>query len=275
MYVKFFFERFWEGEQRNELFVCMPFDVSLDKKFEAIREAAISVNFNDAKRVKENIEANVITDKIFDGIANSKMLLFDLSDDPKSPCQYSKQSNGNVLYELGIANAYRDPEDIIIIRETSTSNVQFDITSIKRNDYDAELSINWLSDILKKALDKQDWSKSKRVKATAKSIDGDALYLMYKYGRNPAEYSHFHTDGLEVSTIMSASRLVDLGILSFESKCYEKGYEHAYHWTSFGYEVMKHLGISRHDKGLFMTSKDYQDYLEGARKYEDSIKKIR
>jgi len=34
MYPKFFFERFWVGDQRNELFVCMPFHDSFDDKLE-------------------------------------------------------------------------------------------------------------------------------------------------------------------------------------------------------------------------------------------------
>ena len=33
MWTKFFFERFWEGEQRNEIFVCMPFHHEFDGRF--------------------------------------------------------------------------------------------------------------------------------------------------------------------------------------------------------------------------------------------------
>jgi len=116
MYAKFFFERFWAGDQRNELFVCMPFHDSFDNKFRNIvSPSAQRAGFEKAERVKEDWEANVITDRIFDGIANSKMILFDLADDPKSPCQFSKQINGNVLYELGVANSIREPEDILLI----------------------------------------------------------------------------------------------------------------------------------------------------------------
>lgn len=50
MYTKFFFERFWEGEQRNELFVCMPFHDLFDSRLE-------NHNWTESKRVKAAAES--------------------------------------------------------------------------------------------------------------------------------------------------------------------------------------------------------------------------
>lgn len=40
MYPKHFFERFWESEQKNQLFVCMPFHNNCDERFETGKERA-------------------------------------------------------------------------------------------------------------------------------------------------------------------------------------------------------------------------------------------
>src|SRR5206468_11165811 len=110
MWTKFYFERFWESEQRNELFVCMPFHNEFDERFKnIINPSARFAKFERAIRVSQSTEGNVITDKIWNGIANSKMILVDLSDDPKS----KGHVNGNVLLELGVAQAMREPSAVV------------------------------------------------------------------------------------------------------------------------------------------------------------------
>jgi hypothetical protein len=268
MYPKFFFERFWMGDQKNELFVCMPFHDSFDKKFiNVIGPSAEYAGFDKAERVKEDWEANVITDRIFDGIANSKLLLFDLTDDPKSPCQFSKQVNGNVLYELGIATAIREPEDLVLIRERSSVKVPFDISGININKYKGELTIDWLSNKLIKALKDQAWYTSKRVEAAAKSIDEIALHIMSTIGCRPQGMNHFNISGLPAEVKISILRLVDLGILWFASGIDMHGIEHAYHWTPFGCEVMKHLGIKLLTEKEFKSSAGYKDFLKARKEY--------
>jgi len=270
MYAKFFFERFWEGDQRNELFVCMPFHDSFDNKFKnIIVPSSKKAGFESAERVKENWEANVITDRIFDGIANSKMILFDLTDDPKSPCQFSKQVNVNVLYELGIANAIREPEDIILIRESSSTQLPFDISGMNVNFYKEELEIAWLTEKLNNALKGQKWYNSKRVDAAAKSIDGIALQLMNSIGCRPEGKNHFHITGLPTEVKISVLRLIDLGILWFASGVDEGKVQHAYRWTSFGREVIKHLGIKLLSSEEFEASPEYEDYLKAQKEFKE------
>ena len=268
MYAKFFFERFWAGEQRNELFVCMPFHDSFDIKFRNIMSpSAQKAGFEKAERVKEDWEANVITDRIFDGIANSKMVLFDLTDDPKSPCQFSRQVNGNVLYELGIANAMREPEDILLIRESSSVKIPFDISGLNINIYEGELEIDWLSSKLQKALEKQKWYMSKRVDAASKSIDEFAFEIMYQIGCRPPGFNHFNIAGMPPEVRMSVLRLIDLGILWFATGIDERSREHAYRWTPFGREVIKRLGIKLLTEEEFKATEGYKDVLKAQEEY--------
>lgn len=266
MYAKSFFQHFWAADQRNELFVCMPFHTSFDIKFKNIFDpGARKAGFDKAVRVDETWEANVITDKLFDGIANSKMLLFDLSDDPKAPCQYSKQVNSNVLYELGVANAMREPEDIVLMRENSVVNIPFDVSGLNINVYKGDLTPDWLVDKLKRILERQGWYKSKRVQAAARSIDDIGLELMVNVGKRPSGYNHFNVRGQPIEIRMAASRLVDLGILWLATA--ESGHEHAYRWTPFGLEVVKFLGIRILTKEEFERSEEWKEVIRAQEEF--------
>jgi len=243
MSVKRFLENFWESEQKNVLFVCMPLKDS-SKKFKKIKQAAKSVGFEHAINSSSFSHGDSISHMILDGVANSKMLLFDLSDDPKSKCKFSKQINENVLYELGIAVTIREPEDMVLIRsENSTSEIPFDIKDLKRNVY-TDLTADWLQKILKPNLDNQKWFLSKRVRKAADSIDPKSYEIMLYYGRIPLDYFD-NFAYVPVEEEHSLYRLMDLGIIRFNSLLVKNKYEYSYHWTPFGYEVMKHLKINK------------------------------
>ena len=92
MYPKHFFERFWESEQKNQIFIGLPFDGEVNKVFNTIDEASKELDFEKAFRVGIETEANSINDRIFDAISNSKILIFDLSDDTRT-----KEINHNVI----------------------------------------------------------------------------------------------------------------------------------------------------------------------------------
>ncbi len=270
MYTRLFFENLWESEQRNELFVCMPFD--FDKKFKKIKEIAVKTSFDNAKWTKEERGAKSLTTKILDGIANSRMLLFDLSDDPKHQSEKCLEKvNGNVLYELGTATAMREEEDILLIREGDAidpKKLPFDIRELNINLYEKDLEDEWLESRLRKLLDEQDWAKSKRVEVASRLVDGEGIDLMYKFGRYPEGYNHFGTRGMLAEYKMSALRLIDLGIIRTQWICYEKGFEYAYHWTPFGHAVMKHLGIKELSIGEFKKTPQYQEHLNFLERYK-------
>lgn len=81
------------------------------------------------------------------------------------------------------------------------------------------------------------------VEKAAKSIDDFGRFLMHKFGGNSEGKRHFNTKEMSLDQKMSAQRLVDLDILHYESESREYGFDSAYHWTKFGDEVMRYLGI--------------------------------
>ena len=157
MYPKHYFEQFWEAEQRNELFVCMPFDKSLDSRFnDIIKSSAIKAGFKNAVRVNEDKSGNIVLSKIWDGVANSRMVLADLSDDPRSK---ENHANGNVLYEVGVAHAMREPEAVVIIRDQNPQTADFDVRGFSINcPPDNTLTEDWLTDLLSSCLENYSWS---------------------------------------------------------------------------------------------------------------------
>lgn len=244
---KAFSENFWEIEQRNVLFVLMPFHLSLDEKFHAIENVAKKVGFDKAERIDGNLATDLIPAKILDGIANSRVLLFDLSDDPKSSC--CKEVNGNVLYELGVGNAIRESTDMLIIRSnSSTSSIPFNIAQLPIHKHEDILDETWLGEKLRNVQENQEWHKSKRVRATAERVDMYPLLANIVdgyYRKIPAgQPDHFNV-GLtfDVATQISINRLLDLGILRLGIG--NEARELSYNWTPFGRAVMKHLGIEK------------------------------
>jgi len=247
---KVFFENFWETEQKNVLFVLMPFDKNLDNKFQKIDAIARKIGLDKAERIDRDLTSDFIPIKILDGIANSKILLFDLSDDPGQ--RSCKQVNGNVLYELGVAKAIREDSDILIIRDAkSRSEIPFNIKQLPIHKHTATLG--GLEKKLEGVLKNQKWHKSKRVRATAERLDMYPLLenIVDKYYRNIpfGEPDHFNV-GLkfDLATQISINRLLDLDILRLGTG--NQARELSYNWTSFGRAVLKSLCIEKKAKNL-------------------------
>ena len=272
MYPKHFIERFWESEQKNQLFVVMPFDDFVDTKFEIINKAAKQIGFEGAFRVGIETEANSINDRIFDGIANSKMILFDLSDDSRT-----NEINPNVTYELGIANVMREPFDIVLIRKQSdkTATLPFDIQGLHTNFFEKNLSEEFIQEKVSSAMKDQEWHRSKRVKVAAESLDDNGLALMDRIGWWPTGYNHFNSKGYPAEMRMSLLRLIDLGIVRFACESYKdhRGFEYAYHWTPFGYAVMKYLGIEQITEEEFKKRPEYPEAVKQVQAFIENKKK--
>lgn len=112
------------GEKKKEqCFVIMPISDQgdypkghFDKVYEQIFQPAIREAGYEPYRVDENKICDSIMKKIFDAIYNSPMALCDLSN-----------RNPNVLYELGLRQAYDKP--VVLVQDDKTERI-FDISGI-------------------------------------------------------------------------------------------------------------------------------------------------
>jgi hypothetical protein len=270
MYPKHFMEQFWTGELNNKLFVAMSFHPSFASRFlDIIDPSAKDAGFACAYRADEGRDSNAITTKIIDGIANSRMVLCDLSDEVQG------HVNGNVLYETGIAQAIREPHSVVLIRDQDPEEADFDVRGFKINrPPEGKLTKPWLVGILKDALGEIDWSRSKRIEAIAHSLDDGCLMLIDIFGRNPDNYNHFHLDTAQIELRLAAQRLVDLGILWFATARKVRPREHAYRWTSLAKDLMKYLGLPQLAFEEFQQNRSRWKAWEAAEKrYRESISK--
>ena len=118
-----------ESKQKNtDCFVMMPFTTPagyekdhFDKVYEQIvKPAIIDAGFRAINGDENHLSTSIIS-KIFDGLINCEMAICDLSS-----------KNPNVLYELGIRQAYNKP--VVLIKDEKTDFI-FDVSGITTIEY--------------------------------------------------------------------------------------------------------------------------------------------
>lgn len=112
-----------ESTKREKCFVMMPISDQGDyqkghfaKVYEQIIQPAIREAGYEPYRVDENNICDAIINKIFDAIQNCPMAICDLSN-----------RNPNVMYELGLRQAYDKP--VVLIQDEKTEKI-FDVSGI-------------------------------------------------------------------------------------------------------------------------------------------------
>ena len=115
-------------EEKEKCFVIMPISDQGDypmghfaKVYEQIIKPSVEAAGYEAYRVDENNICDVIINKIFSAIQECPMAICDLSN-----------RNPNVLYELGLRQAYDKP--VVLIQDDKTEKI-FDISGINTSFY--------------------------------------------------------------------------------------------------------------------------------------------
>lgn len=119
------------SEQKNKkCFVIMPFSTPkgyeenhFTKIYEQIIKPAVTNAGLEPERVDENLLSTDIVTKIFKGLTKCDMAICDLSS-----------KNPNVLYELGIRQAYNKP--VLLIKDEKTENI-FDVGGLTTIPYES------------------------------------------------------------------------------------------------------------------------------------------
>lgn len=230
MYPKIYLDYFRDFEGTAEVFVAMPFSDEFQPRWKNIIVPAITeVNLEPCRVDVRKISDSILID-ILDGIGRSKLVLVDTSfqqqnDRPAGP-------NANVMYELGIAQAVRLPEEVIVIRDNKCKDSSpFDIGHIRYNPYDvddpdkAQSTIRELLIEAQKAVDK---TRDIIVHRILRSLDPDRMWFMGTIGGmdtfdlNPFDqdrkglYQLGYRDSSEDELRHVARDLIDLSLLKGE-----------------------------------------------------------
>jgi hypothetical protein len=237
MYPKTFLDNFWRGDLRREVFVIMPFHESLTPVWEkAIRPAIEELKDEDGSGfrphcVRENTPSGDVIREIIDGITNSTLVFADISLLPGEPL--TAHRNGNVMYELGIANAFREEVDIIVVKSDRKS-AEFDIAPNRYHEYsfdDLAAAKNRFLELLRSGLRTREGVKKSIAESTWASLDIDCFNFML---RRPTERPFLHPGHPDSSSsvlpaiertraisqyekdVAALRRLLSLGLVSVE-----------------------------------------------------------
>src|SRR5690349_11432120 len=129
MYPHTFLSLFPPFPRNDNVFVAMSFDKSLKLRFEAVIQPAIEKAGLKAIVVRKSTISDSILTEILSGISDSRLVLVDLT----GPAGSGKTSP-NVMYEMGIAHAVRQPAEVILFR-SDTGDIPFDMTNVRVNQY--------------------------------------------------------------------------------------------------------------------------------------------
>lgn len=130
MFPREFFDTYWRSELRDEVFVAMSFHDEFTPVWETAIGPAIQQGSDGllrARRVDTTILSGSVITNILDGIAHSRLVLADVS--VASEGIWKGQRNGNVMYEVGLAHAVRQPSEILLVR-ADDQPINFDLAQI-------------------------------------------------------------------------------------------------------------------------------------------------
>src|SRR6266542_3542020 len=134
MHPNVFLKTFWRMELKPQVFVAMSFSERYQKRFDDVIAPAISTIAVggvplEPHRVDLSKTGDSILTDIMEGIAHSQMVIADVSSVGKDSVTGDPYRNGNVMYEVGIALACRQPQEILLIREDN-DRFLFDVSTI-------------------------------------------------------------------------------------------------------------------------------------------------
>ena len=137
MYPRSFLENYWRNDLSDEVFVAMSFSPKFEHRWTNIFRPtveAVTVDGRPLRPVRVDIRksGDSILTEIMDGIAHAQLVLADISvTDHWTDETGSARScrNGNVMYEVGLALACRQPVDVVLVRDDA-ERLLFDVSHI-------------------------------------------------------------------------------------------------------------------------------------------------
>lgn len=184
MYPTTYFGLFPAYPRDDRVFVAMSFDGRFRQRFESVIALAIRDVGFDPYRVDQSVIGDSILVDILHGICNAQLVLGDVTTLFLGPDQ-SPVRNANVMYELGIAHATRQPEEVLLFR-SDTDRLLFDVAHIRVNPYDPDGNPGAARDLISKAivdaLAVVDKTRSLAVGRAARALDVFACSALTEVG---------------------------------------------------------------------------------------------
>jgi hypothetical protein len=243
MYPNLYLQTFWQMDFKPQVFVAMSFDQRYQSRFEKVIDPAIrDLEFNGVKlqpyRVDLSKSGDSVLTEINDGVAHSRLVLADVSSTGKDSVTGYPYRNANVLYEVGLAMACRQPYEILLVRDDN-DNFLFDVSTIPHKKIDftnVEQARAELYELLLNRLQEGNHINDARVQKAISSLSSGEIRILKVFASEPPTYAFTIKETLFTAT--SIPLLLDKHLIYCSGESDDDG-SPAYQTTGLGYVVAK------------------------------------
>lgn len=247
MHPNAYLQTYWRLDLLPQVFVAMSFAPAYESRFvNVIRPAIESTTVGGrplaAYRVDNLKTGDSILTDILEGIAHSQLVLADVSVLGRDSVTSEIYRNGNVLYEVGLALACRQPQEVLLIRDDK-ERFLFDVSTIPhmRVDFaDLENAKHRLHEELKARLRERNYFRDARVTTAISQLTAEELLFLkqtFEYSRNTVWGRELK--GIANWTSIATSRLLDKRVIQIAGE-FENG-NIAFQFTDLGWVVQQRL----------------------------------
>jgi hypothetical protein len=274
MHPQAFLKTFWRLELRPQVFVAMSFAPQYRDRFEkviapAIRGIKLGSDHLIPYRVDLSKTGDSILTDIVDGIAHSQLVLADVSTIGKDSVSGVPYRNGNVLYEVGIALACRNPSEVLLVRDDEDEFL-FDVSSIphmKMNFTNIAEAVDNLRDALLARFRERQLVQDARVELAIAGLSNDEVTMLKALAEYPPDrvWGRPSTGKIDFFGRAAIPRLLDKQLIRVVGQ-FEEGHP-AYATTALGRVVASTIksGLRR-----FRTDPKLDPAIDGGGKIEDA-----
>lgn len=267
MHPNAFLQTYWRLDLQPKIFVAMTFADNYKKRFEEIFKPAIEsilvagIKLS-AHRVDNSKTGDSILTDILDGIVHSQMILADVSAIGRDSVSGESYRNGNVMYEIGLALACRQSQEVLLIRDDKEKFL-FDVSTIPHMHLDfgnPEQAKQQLHDELKARLRDRNFFRDARVEMVISQLTAEEVKFLkdtFNYSRDTV-WGH-KLMGLANWNSIATSRLLDKQIIRIAGEFSSE--ETAFKFTDLGWIVQQRLkgGLPKFEPQIEEQSKDISD----------------
>jgi hypothetical protein len=263
-------------EASDEVFVAMPFTGVFQQAYDSVIEPAIVAVRLNGKSLKARIINRGTTgspdihEQIFDAIIHSRLVIADLTVQSSYPRDGSRverltwklgsiigmqrpvrwQPNANVAYEVGLASAWRNPEDILLVHQEHEQHAySFDIQNLRHVSYDpgGRSSVQVLSDEIVRAINQSTFLARQTFQKLIQSLSPSAIQYMHEESRRTFPIIGFPDHGMPImdARIHAIAELLAVGALKNRTVFSPRGGHGTtvlYQWTDLGLRMMVAIG---------------------------------
>jgi hypothetical protein len=225
VYPSTFFGLFPPFPRDERAFVAMSFDARFDPRWRdvivpAVRAVLVNDKPMDPHRVDLRKVSDSILTEILDNIARCRVFLADITSIGEVGGRAVR--NANVMYELGLAHAVRQAEEVLLFR-SDDRELLFDIANVRVHRYDPdgspESARQLVTETIVESLPEVDLKKGLAIRRAAESLDFHSWMALLEARGRPFHHPATRTMGQALGGLARAQaigRLLEVGAIQAE-----------------------------------------------------------